>query len=138
MSDVQQLLMANTTVSVANVPDELIRDILKMYSEHFEELKSQNMNDSSALMQGYANYWDEDVSYGDFNMARIDGPFLSRIVLTQRAKFRKVYNIRHTGSGFAAACAKNIVVINIHCSVNIDCCLQVCSINCTNFKEQIK
>ena len=98
--------MANTTVSVANVPDELVRDILKMYAEHFEELKSQNKNDYSALMQTYADNWDQDVSYGNFNMSRLDGPFLSRIILTQRAKYKKVYNIRHTGSGYAAACAK--------------------------------
>ena len=32
--------------------------------------------------------------------------FLSRIVTSQRAKFRKLFNIRHTRSGYSAACTK--------------------------------
>ena len=98
--------MVNNTVSVANVPVELVKDILKMYAINFEELKGQNKNDYSDLMSKYASEWDKDTSYGDFDRARLTGAFLSRIVLTHRIKYRKIYNIRHNGSGYAAACSK--------------------------------
>ena len=76
--------MANPTVSVANVPAKLVRDILKMYAINFESLKGQYKNDYNELMTRYAANWETYVDYGTFDRARITGAFLSRIVLTHR------------------------------------------------------
>ena len=77
-----------------------------MYAINFESLKGQNKNDYNELMTRYAANWETDVIYGTFDRARITGAFLSRIVLTHRVKYRKIYNIRNNGSGYAAACSK--------------------------------
>ena len=73
-------IMTRDTVSIANIPSDLIKDILTMYAEKFEFLKSQTKHDYSELLSQYASEWEQDRSYGpDFELSRITGKFLSDI-----------------------------------------------------------
>ena len=56
-------------------------------------------------MSQYAARWETDVSYGAFDLTRLTGAFLSRIVLTHRVKYRKIDVIKN-GTGYEAACSK--------------------------------
>ena len=101
-------------VSVASVPTQLIKDILQCYRENQGILKGQNTNDYSAIMKKIASEWEKDRAYDGFDVARITGPFSSKMINVQRARFRKILNKKQLGSGFEAAVTKHDCWMEAH------------------------
>ena len=69
---------AARSVSVADVPTELLKDILRLYASNFAILQGHNKNDNNSLMSKFASEWEKDRCYPGFAMSRISGNFYLR------------------------------------------------------------
>ncbi len=94
-----------TEPSVKDIPDELVKDILRAYTrkKNDGELNSNLKVDYGEKMKLIANdLLEEKRKYQNFDHSRIVGPFVSRVINTQRTRYRNCLNKKQKGSGLHA------------------------------------
>ena len=93
--------------SVVNLPESLIKDVLQMYAHHFNQINALNKYDKAQYMKNIAATWQSDRVYEDFEMKKLTGSLLTKIITDQRTRFKNVWNVRTRGTGYEAAKSKH-------------------------------